>query len=56
MRKLNSFEMLANENANAMYSRLNILVEEVNGLGLMKMPMLANETGCCEEDFKCPPN
>jgi hypothetical protein len=25
--------MLANENANDMYSRLNILVEEVNGLG-----------------------
>jgi hypothetical protein len=36
MRKLNSFEMLANENANAMYSRLSILVEEVNGLGLLK--------------------
>ena len=36
MRKLNSFEMLANENANAMYSRLNIFVEEVNGLGLLK--------------------
>jgi hypothetical protein len=34
MKKLNSFEMLANENANDMYSRLNILVEEVNGLGL----------------------
>jgi hypothetical protein len=28
LRKLNSFEMLANENANDMYSRLNILVEE----------------------------
>jgi hypothetical protein len=37
MRKLNSFEMLANENANAMYSRLNILVEEVNGLGLTQI-------------------
>jgi hypothetical protein len=37
MRKLNSFEMLANENANAMYSRLNILVEEVNGLGLIQI-------------------
>jgi hypothetical protein len=36
MRKLNSFEMLANENANAMYSCLNILVEEVNGLGSPK--------------------
>jgi hypothetical protein len=34
MRMLNSFEMLANENANDMYSRLNILVEKVNGLGL----------------------
>jgi hypothetical protein len=37
MRKLNSFEMLANENANVMYSRLNILVEEVNGLGLTQI-------------------
>jgi hypothetical protein len=37
MRKLKSFKMLANENANAMYSRLNILVEEVNGLGLTQM-------------------
>jgi hypothetical protein len=37
MRKLNSFEMLANENANAMYSCLNILVEEVNGLGLTQI-------------------
>jgi hypothetical protein len=37
MRKLNSFEMLANENVNAMYSRLNILVEKVNGLGLTQI-------------------
>jgi hypothetical protein len=37
MRKLNSFEMLANENVNAMYSRLNILVEELNGLGLTQI-------------------
>jgi hypothetical protein len=29
--------MLANENANAMYSRLNIFVEEVNGLGLTQI-------------------
>jgi hypothetical protein len=29
--------MLANENASAMYSRLNILVEEVNGLGLTQI-------------------
>jgi hypothetical protein len=36
-KKLNSFEMLANENANNMYSRLNILVEEVNGLGLTQI-------------------
>jgi hypothetical protein len=37
MKKLNSFEMLANENANGMYSQLNILVEEVNGLGLTQI-------------------
>jgi hypothetical protein len=37
MKKINSFEMLANENANDMYSRLNILVEEVNGLGLTQI-------------------
>jgi hypothetical protein len=37
MKKLNSFGMLANENANDMYSRRNILVEEVNGLGLTKI-------------------
>jgi hypothetical protein len=37
MRKLNFFEMLANENANDMYSRLNILAEEVNGLGLTQI-------------------
>jgi hypothetical protein len=29
--------MLFNENANDMYSRLNILVEEVNGLGLTQI-------------------
>jgi hypothetical protein len=37
MKKLNSFEMLANENANDMYSRLNILAEEVNGLRLTQI-------------------
>jgi hypothetical protein len=37
MKKLNSFEMLPNKSANEMYSRLNILVEEVNGLGLTQM-------------------
>ena len=34
MKKLNSFEMLPSESANKMYSHLNVLVEEVNGLGL----------------------
>ena len=37
MTNLNSFEMLPKENVNEMYSRLNILVEEVNGLGLTQM-------------------
>jgi hypothetical protein len=39
-RKLNSFEMLANENANDMYSWFNILIEEVNGLGLAQISQL----------------
>ena len=37
MKKLNSFEMLPKESANEIYSRLNILVDEVNGLGLTQM-------------------
>ena len=37
MKKLNSFEMLPKECANEMYSRLNVLVEEVNGLGLTQI-------------------
>ena len=37
MKKLNSFEMLPSENTNKMYSRLNVLIEEVNGLGLTQM-------------------
>ena len=37
IKKLNSFEMLPKECANEMYSRLNVLVEEVNGLGLTQM-------------------
>jgi hypothetical protein len=37
MKKLNSFEMFPNESANEMYSRLNVLVEEVNGLRLTQM-------------------
>jgi hypothetical protein len=40
VRKLNSFEILANENANDIYSRLNILVEEVNGLRLTQISQL----------------
>jgi hypothetical protein len=37
MEKLNSFAMLPNECANEMYSRLNIIVEEVNGLVLTQI-------------------
>ena len=37
MKKLNSFEMLSSKSANEMYSCLNVLVEEVNGLGLTQM-------------------
>ena len=37
MKKLNSFELLPSENGNEMYSRLNVLVEEVNGLGLTQI-------------------
>lgn len=47
MGKLNSFEMLVNENTNDMYSQLNILVEEVNDLGLTQ---ISQPDGCCEED------
>jgi len=37
MRKLNTLKMLPKENANEMYSRLNVIVEELNGLGLNQM-------------------
>ena len=37
MKKLNSFEMLPKESANEMYSCLNVLVEEVNGLRLTQI-------------------
>ena len=37
MKKLNSFEMLPKESANEIYSRLNVLIEEVNGLRLTQM-------------------
>jgi hypothetical protein len=38
MKKLISFEILPHENTNDMYSRLNVLVEEVNRLGLAQLP------------------
>jgi hypothetical protein len=37
IKKLNSFKMLPSESVNEMYSYLNVLVEEVNGLGLTQM-------------------
>ena len=37
MKKFNSFEMLPKESANEIYSRLNVLVEKVNGPGLTQM-------------------
>ena len=36
-KKLSDFRMLPHENANQMYSRLNVLVEEINGLGLTQI-------------------
>ena len=35
--KLNSFKQLDDENAESMYSRLNILVNEINSLGVKKL-------------------
>jgi hypothetical protein len=35
--KINSFEMFPKESANDMYTRLNILVEDLNALGLIKI-------------------
>lgn len=37
MKKLKSFEMFPHENANSMYSHLNVLLEEINGLGLTQL-------------------
>jgi hypothetical protein len=37
LKKINSFEMLLKESANDMYTRLNILVEDLNALGLTQM-------------------
>jgi len=47
MKKLNSFKMLPKESANEIYSRLNVLVEEFNGLGLTQMQ---------SSDVECPPH
>jgi hypothetical protein len=37
LKKINSFEMLPKESANKMYTRLNVLVEDLNALRLAKM-------------------
>jgi hypothetical protein len=34
LKKINLFEMLPKESANGMYTRLNVLVEDLNALGL----------------------
>lgn len=39
-KKLNYFEMLSHKSTNYMYYRLNILVEEFNGLGLTQLSKL----------------
>lgn len=40
MKKINFFDILSHESANDMYSRLNIYVEEVNGLRLTQFIQL----------------
>ena len=52
MKKLNSFEMFPSESANKMYSRLNVLIEEVNGLGFTQM----QPSDVVKKDLKCPPH
>jgi hypothetical protein len=37
LKKINSFEMLSKESANDMYTRLNVLVEDLNALGFTQM-------------------
>jgi hypothetical protein len=39
LKKINSFEMLPKESANDIYTRLNILVEDLNALGLTQMSL-----------------
>jgi hypothetical protein len=40
LKKINSFKMLPKKSANDMYTRLNILVEDLNALGLTQMSPL----------------
>jgi hypothetical protein len=40
LKKINSFEMLPKESSNDMYTRLNVLVEDLNALGLTQMSPL----------------
>jgi hypothetical protein len=51
MIKLNSFEMLANDNANGMYSRLNILVK-CNTLVLLVLK-LEHNIMCIDISYVC---
>jgi hypothetical protein len=37
MKKINAFEMLPKESANEIYTRLNVLIEDLNTLGLTQM-------------------
>jgi hypothetical protein len=39
LKNINSFEMLLKESANDMYTRLNVLVEDLNALGLTQMSL-----------------
>jgi hypothetical protein len=40
MKKINSFEMLPKESTNDMYTRLNVLIEDLNALELTQMSPL----------------
>lgn len=42
MAKIDSFKMLCRELCNDMYTRLNVLIEEINSLSLMKL--ITNES------------
>jgi hypothetical protein len=37
MKKINAFKMLSKESANKIYTRLNVLIEDLNALGLTQM-------------------